>query len=182
MPVIRSRAARKPVSALDLLKADHAAVKKLFKQFAAMKKRGEDDGKGQVVQSACKALQIHARIEEEIFYPALREAANADDPLDEAQVEHSHVKELVAELQAASPGDELYDAKMKVLSEYVEHHVQEEESTLFSKARKAGVDLAALGEQLAARKAELGADDAAASRPAGGRRQGKQGNAARMQR
>jgi hemerythrin superfamily protein len=178
MPATKPRAAGKQLSALDLLKADHAAVKKLFKQFAAMKKRGEDDGKEQVVQNACKALQIHAQIEEEIFYPALREAADAKDPLDEAEVEHGHVKELVADLQNASPSDALCDAKMKVLSEYVEHHVQEEESTLFSKARKADVDLAALGEQMAARKAELGADDASARRSTGGR----QGNAARAQR
>ena len=171
MPAAKSRT-RKSVSALDLLEADHAAVKKLFKQFATMKKRGEEGGGDEIVQKACKALQIHAQIEEEIFYPALRSAANADDPLDEARVEHNHIKELVESLRDATPGDDLYDARMKVLSEYVEHHVGEEESTLFSKARKSGLDLEALGEQMATRKEELGGDDAQAGRPSAGRRQG----------
>lgn len=175
----KSRAPRKGKSALDVLKADHASVKKLFKQFAALKKRDDDDGKQEIVQRACKGLRIHAQIEEEIFYPALREAADANDPLDEADVEHAHIKELVAGLQDATPGDDHYDAKVKVLSEYVAHHVEEEESTLFSKARKADFDLVALGEQLLARKLELGADDASTGRPVVARREG---NGARAQR
>jgi len=147
-------------TALDLLKADHAEVKKLFQQFEKSKKAEDAEGMQQIAMAACKALEIHAQIEEEIFYPALREAAeDADDTLDEAEVEHSHVKELVAQIQESQPGDELFEARVKVLSEYVQHHVEEEESTIFSKARKADVDLAEIGEQLQARKEELGGDE-----------------------
>jgi hemerythrin superfamily protein len=146
---------RKTPTALDVLKSDHAEVKKLFKQFESFKKSEDRDGMQQVAQAACKALSIHAQIEEEIFYPALRSAGDADDALDEADVEHSHVKELVAQLEASGSGDELFEARFKVLSEYVQHHVEEEESTIFSKARKADLDLVALGEQLLTRKEEL---------------------------
>ncbi|HEX3170978.1 MAG TPA: hemerythrin domain-containing protein [Burkholderiales bacterium] len=142
-------------TALDLLKADHAEAKKLFRQFEKLKKSEDTDGMQQVAQTICDALRVHAQIEEEIFYPALREAGDADDALDEADVEHSHVKELVEQIASSGPGDEHFEARVKVLSEYVEHHVQEEESTIFSKARKADFDLVALGQQLEARKAEL---------------------------
>jgi hemerythrin superfamily protein len=142
-------------TALELLKADHAEVKKLFRQFEKLKKNEDNDGMQQAAQTICDALRIHAQIEEEIFYPALREAGDADDTLDEADVEHSHVKELVEQIASSGPGDEHFEARVKVLSEYVEHHVQEEESTIFSKARKADFDLVALGQQLEARKAEL---------------------------
>jgi hemerythrin superfamily protein len=150
-----ARTTRRAQTAIDLLKADHAEVKKLFRQFEKLKKNDETDGMQQVAQTICDALRIHARIEEEIFYPALREAGDADDALDEADVEHSHVKELVEQIASSDPGDELFAARVKVLSEYVEHHVEEEESTIFSKARKADFDLVALGEQLESRKAEL---------------------------
>jgi hemerythrin superfamily protein len=158
MPRTASRTARSTRSqtALDLLKADHAEVKKLFNQFEKQKKNEDDEGMEQTVRAICQALSIHAQIEEEIFYPALRAAADADDALDEADVEHSHVKELVSELEEARAGDDHFEARVKVLSEYVQHHVDEEESTIFSKARKADADLAALGEQLRARKEELG--------------------------
>ena len=155
----RTNSHTKTQTALDVLKADHAEVKKLFTQFEKLKKDEDDEGMQQVVQTFCKALGIHARIEEEIFYPALRNAADADDALDEADVEHSHVKELVAQLEQSEPDDELFEARVKVLSEYVQHHVEEEESTIFSKARKADLDLVALGEQLIARKEELGAGE-----------------------
>jgi iron-sulfur cluster repair protein YtfE (RIC family) len=143
-----------------VLKSDHAEVTKLFRQFERLCKSDDREGMQQVAQAVCKALGIHAEIEESIFYPALRNAADADAPLDEADVEHSHIKELVAQLESAQPGDELFEARMTVLSEYVQHHVKEEESTLFAKARKAGCDLVALGEQLLARKAELGGGEA----------------------
>lgn len=155
-----ARTTRGAQTAIDLLKADHAEVKKLFRQFEKLKKNDETDGMQQVAQTICDALRIHAQIEEEIFYPALREAGDADDALDEADVEHSHVKELVEQIASSDPGDELFAARVKVLSEYVEHHVEEEESTIFSKARKADFDLVALGEQLESRKAELGAEEA----------------------
>ena len=157
MPRTSSRTTRstKSQTALDLLKADHAEVKKLFNQFERQKKNEDDDGMEQTVQAICQALSVHAQIEEEIFYPALRAAADADDALDEADVEHSHVKELVGQLEGAQAGDDHFEARVKVLSEYVQHHVEEEESTIFSKARKADVDLLALGEQLRMRKEEL---------------------------
>jgi len=151
----RTTTATRTQTALDLLKADHAEAKKLFRQFEKLKKNEDTDGMQQVAQTVCDALRIHAQIEEEIFYPALREAGDADDALDEADVEHSHLKELVEQISSSGPGDEHFEARVKVLSEYVEHHVQEEESTIFSKARKADFDLVALGQQLEARKAEL---------------------------
>jgi hemerythrin superfamily protein len=154
-----TRTTRRSQTALELLKSDHAEVKKLFRQFERLKKNEDNDGMQQVAQTICDALRIHAQIEEEIFYPALREAGDADDALDEANVEHSHVKELVEQIANSDPGDELFEARVKVLSEYVEHHVEEEESTIFSKARKADFDLVALGQQLEARKAELGGEE-----------------------
>ena len=154
------RSSPKVQTALDILKADHAEVSKLFKQFEKLKDDNDTEEMGAVAAEICKALSVHAQIEEEIFYPALREAADADDDLDEADVEHSHVKELVAQIQESAPGEDLYAARVKVLSEYVKHHVEEEESTLFSEARNADLDLVALGEQLRSRKAELGGDDA----------------------
>ncbi len=150
---------RKTKTALDVLEDDHAEAKKLFKRFERSKKSGDSAGMRQVAQAACRALGIHAQIEEEIFYPALRESADAGDALDEADVEHSHIKELVGQLEASQPGDDLFAARFTVLAEYVQHHVSEEESTIFSKARKADCDLIALGEQLLARKEELGAGE-----------------------
>lgn len=161
MPRAATRTTRDAPDALDLLKADHAEVKKLFRQFEKFKKEGNLEGMQQVAQAACAALSVHAQIEEEIFYPALREAGNADDALDEADVEHSHVKELVAQIKDAEAGDDHFAARFKVLSEYVQHHVEEEESTIFSKARKADFDLDALGQQLESRKAELSGSEPA---------------------
>jgi hemerythrin superfamily protein len=143
-------------NALGLLKADHAEVKGLFKEFERLKKADDAEGKERIVHAACRALAIHAQLEEEIFYPALRNAGVSDDSLDEADVEHSHIKELVEELEDADSGEALFDARVKVLSEYVEHHVKEEESTLFSAARKTRIDLASMGEELEAKKTALG--------------------------
>lgn len=151
-----SKQTRTKPTALDLLKADHAEVKGLFKEFEKLKKADDAEGKEQIVHAACKALAIHAQIEEEIFYPALRNAGVSDDSLDEADVEHSHIKELVEQLEDAGSDEEFFDARVKVLSEYVEHHVKEEESTLFSATRKADIDLVSLGEKLEAKKIALG--------------------------
>ena len=160
MPRTASRTTRstRTQTALDLLKADHAQVKKLFNQFEKQKKNEDGDGMEQTARAICEALSIHAQIEEEIFYPALRGAADADDALNEADIEHSHIKELVSQLEQADAGDDHFEARVKVLSEYVQHHVDEEESTIFSKARKADLDLAALGERLRMRKEELGGE------------------------
>jgi hemerythrin-like domain-containing protein len=100
-------------------------------------------------------LTIHSRVEEELFYPALREAIDADDLLDEAEVEHASARQLITELAAMQPGDDLYDAKFAVLGEYVKHHIGEEEHEIFPKAKKAKMDLESLGEEIRTRKQEL---------------------------
>ena len=147
-----------PDSAVELLKKDHDEVEKLFDQFEDAKDESNTELKAQIVAAVCKALTIHAQIEEEIFYPAMRREEDANDLVDEAAVEHQTLKGLVAELQAATPGEKLYDAKVKVLSEYVKHHVKEEEGELFPLARKADLDLDALGRELLARKEALTAE------------------------
>lgn len=140
--------------AIALLKADHRKVEGLFEQFEG----ASGDGKKQkIALQICLELTVHAQIEEEIFYPAC-EGKVEEDLLKEAYVEHDGAKVLIAEIEAGGPDDEYYDAKVKVLSEQIEHHVGEEEARmegLFSQARKAGLDMDALGDQLAARKAEL---------------------------
>jgi hemerythrin superfamily protein len=152
----RSPRRRTAKTALDLLKADHAEATKLFRQFQRFRKAEDPEGMQETAQAVCKALGIHAEIEESIFYPALRGSADADAPLDEADVEHSHIKELVAQIEASNPSDDLFEARMQVLSEYVTHHVKEEESTIFAKARGSDCDLVVLGERLRLRKVELG--------------------------
>lgn len=137
--------------ALAILKKDHDEVEKLFKR--AEKARSAD--KAKIVATICQELTIHAQIEEEIFYPALREADVESDLLDEADVEHQGIKRLVGELERMAPGEDLYDAKVTVLTEYVKHHVKEEETELFPKAKKSDADLDEVGRQLEVRKIEL---------------------------
>ena len=147
-----SRASAKPADAIKLLKDDHREVKTWFKEFENL----DDDAKKEALaRKICLALTVHARIEEELFYPALRKAIDDEDLLDEAEVEHATAKQLIAEIQSMTPDDRLFDAKIKVLGEYVVHHVGEEENELFPEARESSVDLNALGAQLAKRKIEL---------------------------
>src|SRR6476661_3978289 len=144
----------KSQDAVALLKQDHRTVKELFEKF---EKASGDGRKQQIAEQICLELSVHAQIEEEIFYPAC-EGKVEEDLLKESYVEHDGAKVLIAEILAGGPDDEFYDAKVKVLSEEIEHHVQEEEKRmegLFAQARKAGLDMDALGEQLAARKTEL---------------------------
>lgn len=141
--------------AIALLTEDHQQVKKMFQQFEKLKEGGNDDAKGELVQKICAALTAHATVEEEIFYPAVREAIDDEDLMDEADVEHASAKELIAQLEAASPGDDHYDAKITVLGEQIDHHVKEEQDEMFPKARKAKIDLSALGEQIEKRKKDL---------------------------
>jgi hemerythrin superfamily protein len=157
-----------PTSAVEVLKRDHDEVEKLFDQYEDAKDESNAELKAQIVAAVCKALTIHAQIEEEIFYPAMRRGEDdAQDLVDEAAVEHQTVKALVAELEGASPDDDLYDAKVKVLSEYVKHHVKEEEGEMFPLARKSDLDLEALGTELLARKEALAAEpEGAAAAPA----------------
>ena len=145
--------------AITLLTADHAKVKKLFKEFQDLKEEeGSAEDKSALVTRICNELKVHTEIEEDIFYPAVRKAIDDSGLMDEALVEHAGAKELVAQLEAMSPDDELYDAKVTVLGEQIQHHVKEEEGEMFPKARKAKVDSEALGVQMAERKAELMAD------------------------
>jgi hemerythrin superfamily protein len=147
----------KTQDAVALLKADHRTVADLFEQF---EKATGDGRKQKLAIQICTELSIHAQVEEEIFYPAC-EGKVDDDLLKESYVEHDAAKVLIAEISAGEPSDEFYDSKVKVLSEEIEHHVQEEEKRLeglFAQAKKAGLDMDALGEQLATRKKELQAE------------------------
>jgi hemerythrin-like domain-containing protein len=156
-PSHRGHAKSGQQDALDILAEDHQKVLKMFEQFRKMKKKANaDEEEMQVlVETACAELTIHSQVEEELFYPAVRDAIDADDLLDEAEVEHASAKQLITELAAMQPGDDLYDAKFTVLGEYVKHHVDEEEHEIFPKAKKAKIDLEALGDDLRTRKQEL---------------------------
>jgi hemerythrin superfamily protein len=147
-----TRQQSKPSDALRLLKDDHRQVQKWFKEFD---QTDDDQEKQQLAAQICSALLVHAQIEEEIFYPAAREALEDDDLLDEAEVEHQAAKQLIAEIAAMSVGEPLFDAKVKVLGEYVGHHIEEEEGELFAECRDSDMDLKELGEALTQRKAEL---------------------------
>lgn len=145
----------KPQDAIALLKEDHRAVEKLFKEFEEAKGEGR---KEKLARQICLELTVHTTIEEEIFYPACDGKVD-EDLLKEAYVEHDAAKLLIAEIEAGSgESDDFFDAKVQVLSEQIEHHVKEEEGELFPQVRKAKIDLDGLGEQLAARKAELKKD------------------------
>lgn len=140
--------------AINFLINDHEEVKDLFEQFEALTDRSKVSKK-RIADKICLALSLHTQIEEEIFYPAVQEVIDDDDLMDEAVVEHAAAKELVMQLQDMDPDDELYDAKVKVLSEQVEHHVAEEEEEMFPKVRKTELDLEELGEEMMIRKEEL---------------------------
>ena len=145
------------MDAVALLKADHRAVEELFAQF---EKADGDSKKQKLALQICAELTVHAKIEEEIFYPAC-EGKVEEDLMREAYVEHDGAKVLIAEIESGEPSDEYYDAKVKVLQEQIEHHVEEEEQRMegmFAQARKAGLDMDALGEELATRKQQLKAE------------------------
>jgi hemerythrin superfamily protein len=143
------------MDAITLLKQDHAKVKAMFRDYDALGERAFASKK-KLADQICLELTRHATAEEEIFYPAMRDAAKENEDLvDEATVEHASAKALISQLSQMDPHDDLYDARVKVLGEYVNHHVKEEEGEMFPKAKKAGLDLQALGEQIAARKDEI---------------------------
>ena len=157
--------------AIALLKADHRQVETWFEQFEKTK---ADQRKLDLANRICRALTVHTTIEEEIFYPAFLDATEDTDLHHEAEIEHDGAKNLIGQIEASSPDDEYYGSKVKVLSEMIKHHVKEEEQPggMFAEARKAKMDLVALGEQMAARKGELQAQFS--STPPGARR-GKNG-------
>jgi hemerythrin superfamily protein len=143
--------------AITLLTNDHAQVSELFEQYKAL---ADDAGsmtqdKQSLAEEICTMLTVHAAIEEEIFYPAARDALDDEKLLDEAEVEHQSAKELIAQIQDSDPSDALYDARVNVLGEYVNHHVQEEEGELFPQVRDADLDLESLGAEMSARQEEL---------------------------
>ena len=150
MPKTRSKNA----SAIDMLKEDHAKVKKAFKEFENLD-RSDTETCRQVVKTVCEDLKVHTTLEEEIFYPAVRAAIEDEDIMNEAAVEHETAKMLIEQLENSSPDDPQYFATFTVLGEYVMHHVKEEEGEMFAQAKKADLDLDALGEQMKARKEEL---------------------------
>ena len=151
-PARSTRAA--PTDAIALLKADHRQVEEWFEQF---ENSGSNTRKQELARKVCQALKVHTQIEEEIFYPSFLQATEEEDIHHEAEVEHEGAKRLIADIEASSPDDDYFDAKVKVLSEMIKHHVNEEEQRggMFAKARQSDMDLKELGERLAARKEEL---------------------------
>lgn len=143
----------KAMDAIALLKADHRKVEDLFETYENARSKS---AKSKLAQQICMELTIHATIEEEIFYPSVKGQVE-DDMIDEAYVEHDGAKVLIGELLAGTPDDDFFDAKVKVLSEEIKHHVKEEEQRdgIFYQAKKAGADMVEIGERLVARKAEL---------------------------
>jgi hemerythrin superfamily protein len=148
----RRKARTSTPDAAAVLKAEHAAVQKLFESFEKARK---ESVKKRLAADICRELTIHARIEEEIFYPAMREALDEAHLLDEADVEHASAKALIAEIERGSPAESHWEATVKVLGEYIRHHVKEEEKQLFPQAKASEADLKELGARLAARRKEL---------------------------
>jgi len=146
--------------AIAMLRDDHKRVDALFKHFDRIKDNAPHTQKQVLVDEICMELTIHTTLEEELLYPAARDALGekGHDLLDEAEVEHATAKDLIAQLESAMPGDGLYDAKVAVLGEYVRHHVKEEHDEMFPKCRKSGMDLRSLGAQMRERRAVLRGD------------------------
>ena len=137
---------------MALLKADHREVERLFGQFEKAKDEGR---KQQLAEQICMELRIHTQIEEELVYPTAREFLKDDEIVNEAFVEHQAAKDLIEQIQAMASSDEMFEAKMSVLKEQIEHHVQEEEKTFFPQVQKTDMDLEGIGQQLMERKQEL---------------------------
>lgn len=155
-PARKKSATRSNPNAVTLLRSDHEEVSALFDKYEKGKNRLKPEQKANLAKTICDNLSVHAQIEEEIFYPACHEQVrDSEDLLAEAKVEHESLKELIAKIENARPGEDAFDACVKVLGEYVKHHVKEEQSELFPKVRSSDLDLQAVGAQLAERKAEL---------------------------
>ena len=159
MPTTRAK------DACDLLDADHKAVKKLFKEYEELtesRSRNAMQNKKELARQICHELTVHAQIEEEVFYPAVKEAIKEKDLIAEAAVEHATAKQLISEIEdmsAMGEPDEMFDAKVKVLGEYIDHHIKEEKNEIFPKARAVRkLDLVAMRDELEARKEELMAE------------------------
>ena len=144
--------ASKPQEATAMLRADHKRVSGLFDLY---EKTRSSSRKKEIVSEICAELGLHAQVEEEIFYPAVKQALEDKELVPEATVEHATLKDLIAQVEGMEPDGEMFDAKIKVMSEYVKHHVREEQNEMFPKAKGTKLDLMALGAQMAARKEEL---------------------------
>lgn len=144
--------APKNQDAVALLRADHKKVSGLFEAFD---KARSPSKKKALVAEICTELTVHTAIEEEIFYPAVKQALRDKELVPEANVEHASVRDLIAQVEGVEPDGEMYDAKVKVMGEFVKHHVKEEHNEMFPKAKKTRLDLVALGAEMAARKQEL---------------------------
>ncbi len=140
---------------MEMLIADHREVQKMFKQFEKLKEQDDDQSKRDLVDLTCAELKVHTQIEEEIFYPAAREALAEGDLVAEALVEHNSAKELIAKLQGSDANAEEYAAMFTVLGEYVNHHIAEEQDEMFPKLKKADLDWDALTAQMQERKGQL---------------------------
>lgn len=158
-------AAKRQKDACDLLDLDHKAVKAMFKEYEGLteSRSRSTTKKRQLADQICQELMVHATIEEEIFYPAVRKAIKDNALLNEATVEHASAKELIAQIKDMDAADELFDAKVTVLGEYIDHHVKEERTEMFIQARATKLDLVGLAEQLKQRKEELMAQKTPAS-------------------
>ena len=152
-PRFRAPATRRREDALDVLADDHERIAQLFARFDQLASNGPR--KASLVERICEEIELHSRIEEEIFYPSVRAAIDDDALMDEAAVEHETAKSMVAQLHALRPGDFHYDAKVSVLGEYIRHHVDHEERAIFPRARRMTLDLVALARALKARRRQL---------------------------
>lgn len=148
----KAASSAKPKEATALLRADHKLVSDLFAEYD---KARSTDKKLKLVTEICTELSVHAQVEEEIFYPAVKAALKDTELVPEATVEHATLKDLIAQVEGVQPDGEMFDAKIKVLSEYVKHHVKEEHTEMFPKAKATKLDMLELGAQIAARKSEL---------------------------
>jgi hemerythrin superfamily protein len=153
-PPRKTTAAKKsaPQSATAILRADHKVVSELFDAY---EKARSVTRKAQIVAQICTELTVHAQVEEEVFYPAVKAALKDKELVPEATVEHASVKDLIAQVEGLEPDGEMFDAKVKVMSEFVKHHVKEEQTEMFPKANATSLDMKALGAQILTRKAEL---------------------------
>lgn len=155
----KSASAAKKHDVLSILSEDHKRVLNLFQQFEKLRThKNSEDKKKELVTQICVEITVHAKVEEELFYPVAREAVKDREITDEAYVEHAGAKELIKQLQSMRPGDEFYDAKVMVLEEYISHHIKEEEGKIFPAMKKSKADLDAMGEQIIQRKEELKSD------------------------
>ncbi|SDN13828.1 hemerythrin domain-containing protein [Polaromonas sp. JS666] len=150
MPTTKATPVHKEATAM--LRADHKLVSELFEQYEKSRSPAK---KKELVAQICKELTVHAQVEEEIFYPAVKAALKDHELIPEASVEHATLKDLIAQVEGLEPDGEMFDAKIKVMSEYVKHHVKEEQNEIFPKARATRLDMTELGAQISARKQEL---------------------------